>query len=508
MARKFVIKQWLLVLSKLNYWYAQYTDEIIERLVDISDLAIQNVQNEFEVISDKTTLDKEKTRGSDVAAVQQIDSSVDVNNDSNDLECSELPMRYSFVLPSGNAVLGNDHLRSTLLFQNIMKMFNRNDTTDTPGNIQCELNNDENSVDDESMINEENMDEIQQPWDDPISSNNDESSESSLVSERSSSKPTFSSSEQSRHQNLYDVKSYRLDEPVNEFNTSDFILGAAFPHVFILGYAYAKKAGNLLTNERNHLLKQFTNIPSTNRRLLGYLHDVKKRFSVINGVNAHVQGNEKTVRLVKQLLEDANNQKMFQEAMKDPQGPVATEVMKKVLPILNISGGSVPYGSVETNVALTKIFEMTRRYGPAFGFLTFSFDDIHNPRAIRAAYNTVNNNCFPAIFEEDCVHGSSGIEFIQKLRKASQVQSIGHIEMLETHINNLHLQHNLAKLAIENPVAYVQESKSMIQHVLAILLGFHLNIFLHYRKANQLARPDISKLEEKAFLVIHWPILV
>ena len=77
---------------------------------------------------------------------------------------------------------------------------------------------------------------------------------------------------------------------------------------------------------------------------------------------------------------------------------MAKQIIAKVLPILNIGGGKIAYGAIETNVALTKIFEMTKRYGPAFGFVTFSFDDIHNPRAIRSAYQTVDNRSFPAVF--------------------------------------------------------------------------------------------------------------
>ena len=229
---------------------------------------------------------------------------------------------------------------------------------------------------------------------------------------------------------------------------------------------------NLNRSETNHLLKQFTNIPAQSRRLLGYLQDVKKRFSVINGVQTQVQGNHKTIQMVKTLLDDAEHQKMFKEAMKDPNGPLAKKVIRKVLPLLNISGGGVSYGAVETNVALAKIFEMTRRYGPASAFLTFSFDDIHNPRAIRAAYNTVDNQSFPAIFEEDCIHGSSGIEFLQKLKTASKIQSIGAINLSEGHINEIHMNHNLAAMAMSNPVAYVQESKAMIQDVLTLLIGY------------------------------------
>ena len=479
LARKYVVKQWLILLNKMNYWYSDYTEEYMQKILDATGNALQSVKRNCGIISDKAVIQHDAALGSDVAAVQQVDPLVYQQNEHEDNEqedlsahpdnntenTTEVSMRYSFVSPNGNAILSNDKLRNRLLFNNVMKMLNRSCKT---------KRKDDNSDEDTSSDDDDNS---------TINSNHavqndtsvltDESSVSSLMTETTSTLPTFGSSTTDDGNSQSNInKSYRLNTPVNEFDASDFLLGSSFPHVFVLGYAYDKKMCNLNTTEVNHLLKQFTNIPAKTRRLLGYLQDVKKRFAVIQGVRTQVQGNQKNIDMVKTLLDSAEHQKMFQEAMKEPNGPLAKQILKKLLPLLNITGGAVPYGAVETNVALTKIFEMTKRYGPAFGFLTFSFDDIHNPRAIRAAYNTVNNTSFPAVFTESESHGASGIEFIQNLRNASKVKHTGEIDLPEQQVNPLHLQHNLAAMAMDNPIAYVQESKAMIQHVLELLIGY------------------------------------
>ena len=72
--------------------------------------------------------------------------------------------------------------------------------------------------------------------------------------------------------------------PANEFNSNDELLVGAFPSTFLLGKAYGRSSGNLSVAQRNHLLKKFTQVTARNKRLLGYLADVIRRFEVISGV--------------------------------------------------------------------------------------------------------------------------------------------------------------------------------------------------------------------------------
>ena len=105
---------------------------------------------------------------------------------------------------------------------------------------------------------------------------------------------------------------------MNEFQTTDALLAGTFPWVFPLGRAYGRKGGNSnLTNEQmEHLLKQFHMIPSKDRRLLGYLADVKRRHQVIQRSAFKLSGYQKAIKKVNALLEN-NEQQAILKLLKD-----------------------------------------------------------------------------------------------------------------------------------------------------------------------------------------------
>ena len=86
-------------------------------------------------------------------------------------------------------------------------------------------------------------------------------------------------------------------------------------------------------------------------------------------------------------------------------------------------------------------------------------------------YQTIDNKTFPAVFSNESINGSSGTEFIQRLRDASKVMRLGQINLPNQAVHECHMQHTLASLAMQNPIAYVQESKTLINNVMAILIG-------------------------------------
>ena len=87
------------------------------------------------------------------------------------------------------------------------------------------------------------------------------------------------------------------------------------------------------------------------------------------------------------------------------------------------------------------------------------------------------------MFEEDCIHGSNGKEFIKKMLCASSICAEGYIDVEGIHED--HTKWGLAKLAMENPIAYVAESKSMIRDVLSILLNLPPDHFFQLWKVKQ-----------------------
>jgi hypothetical protein len=95
----------------------------------------------------------------------------------------------------------------------------------------------------------------------------------------------------------------REERPLVDFERDDRGITTSFPQIFLLGRAYARAPGNLSSDQRFHLLNQFHMTPSRDRRLLGFLFDVRQRAQVMNGVKARVEGNKTSIKHITALLQ-------------------------------------------------------------------------------------------------------------------------------------------------------------------------------------------------------------
>jgi hypothetical protein len=270
------------------------------------------------------------------------------------------------------------------------------------------------------------------------------------------------------------TNTYREDQVISEFTRDDYGLTTAFPTVFVLGRAYGKAAGSLSKRQLGHLLHQFTNAASDDKQLLAYLNDVRSRFDVIHGVNAHVRGNKQAIAVITDLLQDATKRATLKKALDNPEGKDAKAVLRSVLPHLQFCARKMQYTTLSGSFNMMQILDMARRYGPPSCFLTLSFCDAKNVRALRATYRTINNKQFPAIFELNCPHGTNVKEYMKLLYEASMEQSNGTMRMHPEHSREFR-----ADRARKNPVAYVTESKKMISNFCSVLLGLSPEDFFY-----------------------------
>jgi hypothetical protein len=242
-------------------------------------------------------------------------------------------------------------------------------------------------------------------------------------------------------------------------------LSTSFPHIFMFGRVYQRAVGSLSAAQLNHLLRQFNLVPAQDRRLLGYLCDASLRFSSINGVNLHVNSNDRAVQVITKLVNGNREKEELKNAIENPDSKLAKSILNKYAPHLRFAGRNVQFGAFEGSKVTSEIMESSKRFGPPSGFVTFAFADPANPRSLRATFATVDNRKFPAVFDEGSVHGSSGADFMELLAHASARQSSGVIDM------HGHGSNARAAAAMNNPVAYVFETKALINDVCSILLG-------------------------------------
>ena len=97
-----------------------------------------------------------------------------------------------------------------------------------------------------------------------------------------------------------------------------------------------------------------------------------------------------SLRAFEQFESEAINDEDFEDLLKDaqadPKGVVAQDLLKKLLPFLNISGRQVPWGSAERNAEVTKLMAEHRWFGPGSHFVDLAPDDVHNPSAVRLCH--------------------------------------------------------------------------------------------------------------------------
>ena len=82
----------------------------------------------------------------------------------------------------------------------------------------------------------------------------------------------------------------------------------------------------------------------------------------------------------------------LKKAARDPYGVFGEYIIKKVKPILQISGRKIFGGSLETYKEMDHIYAMTRHFGPASIFYTIAPDDINNPISFRLTQRFCNND--------------------------------------------------------------------------------------------------------------------
>jgi len=255
--------------------------------------------------------------------------------------------------------------------------------------------------------------------------------------------------------------SLREKDPLNDYSSDDRGVSTSFPHVFMLGKAYGRPIGRLTHEERFHLLNQFTLVPATDRRLLGFLFDIMQRMRVIDGVKAYVEGNNWALQVVQQILEDPMERQLLQEAVRFPHTEAARQLLHKYMVHLRFAGKDVAYGAVEGLKLKHRLLGSCNRYSAGNYFFTISPTNLDNPRSIRLCFRTTDNASFPSKFEDNCSHGRNGVDFMDHMNE-TRILSEGHITLPKS---------VRARFAMTNPVAFVMENRMLFYDILHILFG-------------------------------------
>jgi hypothetical protein len=423
-ARPFVIAQWLLVLQKVHRHYFDLHVESITRLKEIVDQMSkleQHLRDSATTVSDPEDVAREDQMGSDVAQVQNVDISPEEHIEAMPADAEahlNVPIAYSYVTNTTEAYLAED--KHDIRYQALQKFTEIEDDE-----LQAILNR-PGSLEDQ-LFDSSGLDE----W-------------------------------LTKFPPVHNGNATRSEFPCDDFQDKlDRSITTSFPHIFMLGKAYGRSAGRLSLKQRLHLLNQFTLLPSKNRSLVGFLYDLTLRIQIIDGIKAYVEGNPSSMEAIRHLLENIEEKAKLTKALNFPYQRESKLLINKYMKHFRFASKNVDYGPVEGANVKHKITGYTKRYSASSIFLTFSPDNLSNPRALRLTFRVLDNNKFPATFEPGCPRGNNGANFMENITDFPPL-SEGTIALPKA---------EAAQRSIDNPVAFVMENKQMLFDIITILIG-------------------------------------
>lgn len=226
----------------------------------------------------------------------------------------------------------------------------------------------------------------------------------------------------------------RDSAPMNEFENNSSLLQKVFWYHFPLNLGI-KETGTLSLSSTKHLMMHYSNRFATDKMFIFVLADQQQRHAVARAVSARVKIGPDSFETFTKIVAADDFNELLQKAVATPTGKEASEIMKRVVPFITLSGNKVPWGAIERQSLVTEIIALSRRFGPASVFLTISPDDVHHPTCIRLCCRSNNNTSFPATDDG----------FIKHLRTQREMFST------QMDVSNAALK----KLAAENPVATI-----------------------------------------------------
>ena len=154
------------------------------------------------------------------------------------------------------------------------------------------------------------------------------------------------------------------------------------------------------------------------------------------------------------LVNDHEFQAKLNEVIGDPTGTAATEVLRKLLPLVTVVSDKSDFSPASRKAALTTLYPYVQYSGVPSVFLTIAPDDTHSALSLRMSTPSASvdaNRHFPATDEG----------FLEHLKRGAKTYPVADLD-----ISELGLQMRLAK----DPVAATEIFKMLTEAVWTCLL--------------------------------------
>ena len=111
--------------------------------------------------------------------------------------------------------------------------------------------------------------------------------------------------------------------------------------------------------------------------------NVKSVLAVNKGIGWQCRTSPYAFDRFRKLVTSPEFQTDVLDGLQDPGGSVARHIVSQVLKFINFSCRDVPYSAAQKAAMQTRLFAEQRHFGPASTFDTWTFDDVHDEKALR-----------------------------------------------------------------------------------------------------------------------------
>ena len=178
---------------------------------------------------------------------------------------------------------------------------------------------------------------------------------------------------------------------INEFVENDSLFLGAFPDLFFVGMKFPS-AGSVPNLFTQHLLRQADNRFAQVDELIFTLFNQSQRHAAARGVATHVCSDSDSVHQFTNIVEAPNFMEDLKSAIESPDTKESRALMNSIMPLVRVSGASVPFGPVQRSMALSKLCAMIHYFGLPSWFVTVSPSDLDSIIILRLATPLKDNN--------------------------------------------------------------------------------------------------------------------
>jgi len=173
-------------------------------------------------------------------------------------------------------------------------------------------------------------------------------------------------------------------EPINEFQHNDQLFITSFPDLFLHGRKLPK-TGSVSSAFAQHLLRQADNRFAQEDEVIFTLFNQSQRHAAARQVATRVRSDLKSVQLFSSIVEASDFTDDLQKAIQSPESSHAQTLLRRIMPLLRVSGTSVPFGPIQRSLAVSQLCAMIHYFGLPAWFVTVSPSDIDSVVILRLA---------------------------------------------------------------------------------------------------------------------------